>query len=272
MAVVVAAEVDLELVSSATKKVIWLESALMLEEMNDVEVEVVAATASSVISLGTWLANVLTQMRDHLADLWSAISATKRAILQETVQMQATMTEVVVEVVAAATELALSAMKRATYLEIVQMEAAMTEVVVEVVAAAATELALSAMKKATCLEIVQMEAIEVEIPTSVLVERLTMVATLEETTTAAETQEIEVQEALGVAATIQEEGLVVVPGEKEEQQLREETGTLEPEQPVAGVTSESITTILRKLKLSQNAKNIQQLQDLELDLKFYLIN
>jgi len=237
MAVVVAAEVDLELVSSATKKVIWLESALMLEEMNDVEVEVVAATASSVISLGTWLANVLTQMRDHLADLWSAISATKRAILQETVQMQATMTEVVVEVVAAA-----------------------------------TELALSAMKKATCLEIVQMEAIEVEIPTSVLVERLTMVATLEETTTAAETQEIEVQEALGEAATIQEEGLVVVPGEKEEQQLREETGTLEPEQPVAGVTSESITTILRKLKLSQNAKNIQQLQDLELDLKFYLIN
>ena len=181
------------------------------------------------------------------------------------------MTEVVVEVVAAATELALSAMKRATYLEIVQMQATMTEVVVEVVAAA-TELVLSAMKKATCLEIVQMEAIEVEIPTSVLVERLTMVATLEETTTAAETQEIEVQEALGVAATIQEEGLVVVPGEKEEQQLREETGTLEPEQPVAGVTSESITTILRKLKLSQNAKNIQQLQDLELDLKFYLIN
>ena len=236
MAVVVAAEVDLELVSSATKKVIWLESALMLEEMNDVEVEVVAATASSVISLGTWLANVLTQMRDHLADLWSAISATKRAILQETVQMQATMTEVVVEVVAAA-----------------------------------TELALSAMKKATCLEIVQMEAIEVEIPTSVLAERLTMVATLEETTTAAETQEIEVQEALGEAATIQEEGLVVVPGERE-QQLREETGTLEPEQPVAGVTSESVTTILRKLKLSQNAKNIQQLQDIELDLKFYLIN
>ena len=272
-AVVVVAEVDLELVSSAMKKVTWLEIALTLAEMSDVEAEVAVATAISVISPVTWLVNVLTQIRDHLDDRWNVTSAIKKATLRETVPMQATMTEVVVEEgmrVAAGDVLALNAMKKATCPEIVQMEAAMIEVVVEAVeAVVVTELALNAMKKATCLVIVRM-ATEGEIPTNVLAERLTTVATQEGTTTPAEMEEIKIQEALGVAATIREEVPVVVPGETEEQQLKEETGTLDQERRVAGVTSESRRTNLRKLKLNCNPNTIQQLSDLELDLTFYL--
>ena len=269
-AVVVVAEVDLELVSSAMKKVTWLEIALTLAEMSDVEAEVAVATAISVISPVTWLVNVLTQIRDHLDDRWNVTSAIKKATLRETVPMQATMTEVVVEEAVAVTELALNAMKKATCPEIVQMEAAMIEVVVEAVeAVVVTELALNAMKKATCLVIVRM-ATEGEIPTNVLAERLTTVATQEGTTTPAEMEEIKIQEALGVAATIREEVPVVVPGETEEQQLKEETGTLDQERRVAGVTSESRRTNLRKLKLNCNPNTIQQLSDLELDLTFYL--
>ena len=113
-------------------------------------------------------------------------------------------------------------------------------------------------------------ATEGEIPTNVLAERLTTVATQEGTTTPAEMEEIKIQEALGVAATIREEVPVVVPGETEEQQLKEETGTLDQERRVAGVTSESRRTNLRKLKLNCNPNTIQQLSDLELDLTFYL--
>jgi hypothetical protein len=61
----------------------------------------------------------------------------------------------------------------------------------------------------------------------------------------------------------------VEPGEAEQEQLREEIGTLDRERPVAGVTSESRKTSLRKLKLSQMPTH-QQLIDLELDLTFYM--
>ena len=228
VAAVVVAEAALELASSATKKATSQETALMeAAAVMESVVAVAMATALSAINPDTWLENVLTQTPDHLADPWSATSATKKVTSLETVQMEVVMTEV---------------------------EAAVAEV--------AIELASSVTKKAILQGIV-LPVTEEVILTSALAERLMTVAIQEEPTMLQKTATLE---APGVAETMQELEPVmvpvmvpVVPGEAEQQQLREEIGTLDQERPVAGVTSESRRTPLRKLKLSQKANTSQQL-------------